>query len=103
MFTDKTSNIYKISVDDYNKLLKDNITKTYKHAPPKLEKSVNLESIDIVSNLELSDRIERLTREPVDITLKNHKESFPVNTPCRLINPCEREIGRTIKQLLEKK
>ena len=38
VFADKTSNIYKMSTGDYNKLPKDNITKTYKHAPPKLEK-----------------------------------------------------------------
>ena len=39
MFTDKISNIYKMPLEGYNKLLKVNITKTYKHAPPKLEAS----------------------------------------------------------------
>ena len=58
VFADKTSNIYKMCTGDYNKLLKDNITKTYKHAPPKLEKSINLEAKHIATNLKLDDRIE---------------------------------------------
>ena len=89
VFADKTSNIYKMCTGDYNKLLKDNITKTYKHAPPKLEKSINLEAKHIATNLKLDDRIERLARTPAYITLKDHKENFYVNTPCRLINPCK--------------
>ena len=102
VFADKTSNIYKMCAGDYNKLLKGNITKTYKHAPPKLEKSINLEAKHIATNLKLDDRIERLARTPAYITLKYHKENFHVNTPCRLINPCKSKIGKISKQLLEK-
>ena len=102
VFADKTSNIYKMCTGDYNKLLKDNTTKTYKHAPPKLEKSINLEAKHIATNLKLDDRIERLARTPAYITLKDHKENFHVNTPCRLFNPCKSEIGKVSKQLLEK-
>ena len=97
VFADKTSNIYKMSTGDYNKLLKDNITKTYKHAPPKFEKSINLEAKHLATNLELDDRIERLARTPANITLKDQKENFDVNTPCRLINPCKSEIGKISK------
>ena len=39
VFADKTSNSYEMPLEGYNKLLKENITKTYKHAPPKLEVS----------------------------------------------------------------
>ena len=51
VFADKTSNVYKMCTGDYQKLLKDNITKTYKHAPPKLEKSIILEAKHIATNL----------------------------------------------------
>ena len=37
IFADKTTNIYELSPDDHLKLLKDNITKTYKKAPTKLK------------------------------------------------------------------
>ena len=37
MLADKTSNICEMPLEEYNTLMKENITKTYKHAPPKLE------------------------------------------------------------------
>ena len=61
-----------------------------------------MEAKHIATNLKLDDRIERLARTPAYITLKDHKENFHVNTPCRLINPCKSEIGKISKQLLEK-
>ena len=39
----ETSNICEIPEQQHKKLLHDNVTKTYKKAPPKLETSVNLE------------------------------------------------------------
>ena len=38
IFPDKTSNIYKAAPLEYNKLLKDNITKSYKKSTDRLEK-----------------------------------------------------------------
>ena len=80
VFADKTSNIYEMPLEEHNKLLKENITKTYKHAPPKLEASINFEAKHIASKLALSDRIERLAKTPAFITLKDHKENFHAST-----------------------
>ena len=99
VFADKTSNIYEMPLEEYNKLLKENITKTYKHAPPMLEASINFEAKHIASKLALSDRIERLAKTPAYITLKDHKENFHASTPCRLINPCKSEIGKISKRI----
>ena len=41
---DKTTNIYKMDVDNYRKLLRDNITSTYKKADKSLTKKVNQEA-----------------------------------------------------------
>ena len=38
---DKTTNIYKMDVDNYRKLLRDNITSTYKKADKSLTKKIN--------------------------------------------------------------
>ena len=99
VFADKTSNIYEMPLEEYNKLLKENITKTYKHAPPKLEASINFEAKHIASKLALSDRIEHLAKTLAYITLKDHKENFHASTPCRLINPCKSEIGKISKRI----
>ena len=35
------------------------------------------------------------------MTIKDHKENFPNNINCRLINPAKTNIGKISKQLLE--
>ena len=77
------------------------ITRTYKHAPSKLETSINFETKHIASKLAFSDRMERLAKTPAYRILKDHKENFHASTPCRLINPCKSEIGKISKRLLE--
>ena len=47
IFADKTSNIYKASLREYNKLLTDNITKSYKKSTDRLEKAINMEAKNI--------------------------------------------------------
>ena len=41
-FADKTDNLYSLSKEDHNKLLMENVTKTYQKAPEKLMDSINL-------------------------------------------------------------
>ena len=97
---DKTNNIYKMTLEEENKLLNENITRTYKHIPPKLETSINFETKHIASKLALSDSTENLAKTPAYITLKDHKEKFIASTPCRLNNPCKNEMGKICKQIL---
>ena len=42
--TSYTTNMYELSATGYKKLLKDNITKTYKKATPRLKDIINLEA-----------------------------------------------------------
>ena len=76
VFGDKTNNIYKMTAQEHEKLLKENVTKAYKKAPPNVETAINLEAKCIATNLNLSEKIERLAQTPAYITLKNHKENF---------------------------
>ena len=66
-----------------SKLLKENVTKTYKKALKKLQKSINLEAKSMGTNLKLSDRIEKLNEAPAYMTLKDHKENFRSKPSCR--------------------
>ena len=75
-FADKTSYIYKAALQEYNKLSKDNITKSYKKSTDRLEKAINMEAKNIAKKIQLSDTIEFLTRAPAFITLKDHKDNF---------------------------
>ena len=35
--------MYELTPKDYKKLLKDNVTKTYRKTPPRMDKAINLE------------------------------------------------------------
>lgn len=102
VFADKTSNLYEVSKSEHEKLLKDNITKTYKKAPQKLEHSTNLEAKNIAKTLNLDDRIECLAKTEAFITLKDHKENFQNKLPCRLLVPSKSELGHVSKTYLDR-
>lgn len=82
MFSDKTSNIYKMNTKEYQKLLKENIIVTCKKAPIKLKKAANSEAKNITKKLELSERINYLLRSPAYITIKDHKDNFLSKATC---------------------
>ena len=102
VFADKTSNIYTMSPEQHNKLLKENVTKTYKKAPILLESSINLEAKNIAETYNVENRAESLANSLAFITLKDHKDNFHQKHPCRLINPCKSEIGIISKSILER-
>ena len=102
-FADKTANIYKLPPQDCKKLLHENITKSSKKSPTRLEKSISLEAKEIAAGIKIDNRIEYMARAPVYITLKDHKDNFRSAHPCRLINSCKSEIGKISKSILEKR
>ena len=64
--------------------------------------SINMEAKHCAKNLELSEKIEHLARNPTFITLKHHKENLNSILPCHLINPSKSELGKVSKQKLDK-
>ena len=101
LLADKTSNIYKVQPEYYNKLLLDNITKDYKQTSLSDINKVNNEAKEIATKLRLADRMETQSECQAYITLKDHKENFKNNPKCRLINPAKSDMGKISKQLLE--
>ena len=94
VFVDKSTNLYKMSGNEYKKLLNENITKTYR----KLDK----ESKSFAKSLSLEKKMECFADRHTFITLKDHKDNFRTNTKCRLINPSKNEMGIVSKKYLEK-
>ena len=93
--------LHLISPRTLRTLLKDNVTKTYKKAEPILETAINLEAQQIAKTYSIDKRAESLAYSPVFITLKDHKENLQQKLPCRLINPCNRNLGRISKSILQ--
>ena len=98
---DKTTNFYKVQPNEYEKLLRDSITKDYKKSPADLEKNIHAESKEIATNLEIEDRVYTTGKNEAFLTLKDHKPNFRNRPTCRLINPCKPEIGKVSKKMLE--
>ena len=101
VFADKTSNVYETTPEVYNKLLAENITKTYKIGNVNMTDNINEELRNITDHYSIGNRIDIMAQRNSYITVKDHKENFPSNVKCRLINPSKSEVGKVSKVLLD--
>ena len=81
-------------VDNYEKLVIENVTVNYKKAPVNTVGTINIEAKTIASKLELDDMIEIFSKCKAFINIKDHKLIFPNYIKCRLINAAKYEIGK---------
>ena len=100
---DKTTNLYSMDKDTYEKLLHENVTRAYEKADGNLVESINLEARKISAELELADRMEVFAQRDSYITLKDHKDNFVARPQCRLINPAKSDVGIVSRQILQAK
>ena len=98
---DKTSNVYEVSKETYQKYRHNNITTHYAKAEESTEKNINLEARQITERLKISDRVEPIAHQEAYVTIKDHKDGFPNSVKCRLINPAKSNIGKISKLILE--
>ena len=82
--------------------MRDNVTATYTKADDEVERRINIEAKELTEQLQISDRVEKITHKNAYITLKDHKPDFDTRTKCRLINPTKSNIGKISKQMIEK-
>ena len=99
---DRSRNIYLLSKAEYQKLLTENITKTYKMTNRRKVDDINNEARSIAKQLSIDDRIERVYENESYIIIKDHKEHLPNKISCRLINPSKSDIGKISKTILDK-
>ena len=99
---DKTSNMYMISKENYNKLLTNSITASYKKSDNNTKYDINNKGKEILKNHQILERMDINGENNCFITLKDHKENFLNNPTTRLINPAKNELGRISKVILEK-
>ena len=78
------------------------MTKNYRHAPDNTYAEINSKAKRIAKDLKIGDRIDIVAKVEAFITLKDHKERFPSDLPCCLINPAKLELGMVSKIILEK-
>ena len=84
------------------KLLNENITKSYKISKSNIVHDINEELRDISNHLSIGNRIDRMPKQNAFVTVKDHKENFPINLNCHLINPAKSELGKVSKIILDR-
>ena len=99
---DKTKNIYKITPQEYKKLLHDKITDTYKADNSHTETHINRDTGNIAKKLNIIDRMGKLDRKDAYITFKDHKNNFINKKQTRLINPTKSDLGLISKHIIKK-
>ena len=99
---EKSRNTYMLQQEEYTKLLKKNVTKTYKKSTRKKLFNINPTSKEITEKLPISNRINKMQEIEAYITIKDHKEDFPNKISCRFINPSKSSIGKISKMILDK-
>ena len=87
------------------KLLKDNISKTYKKMGHNIYNKINKEAKYIANNYGVSERVECLSKSNTFISLKDHEPNFSSNPKCRKyflqqLNSKVRDLS-SVKQLQE--
>ena len=96
--------VIEVSLEQHSKLLKENVTKNYKLAESGDYNDINMEARNVAEKLQpkLSTRMEPMAKREAYITMKDHKDNFENNLPCRLINLAKGETGMISKRILER-
>ena len=69
---DKTTNFYKMDTNTYNELLKKQINKDYKKTNMEVVREVTKQDKEIVTKLDIEDRVYSSTAKQAFISLKDH-------------------------------
>ena len=100
-FADKTSNMYRLTKEQYDKLIMNSIPSTYKKANSNIKKQINKVGKNLVRDKEVIKRMETNEESNSFITIKDYKENFDNHPTVRLINPAKNELGRISKLILD--
>ena len=100
-FPDKTNNMYRLRKDQYNTLLNNFITSTYKRSNSNIKKKINISGRNILKDKEVIQCMDINSEGNCFITLKDHRENFQNNPSVRLINPAKNELGRFSKFIIQ--
>ena len=101
-FSDKTTNIYRLTREKYDKVLSNSITATYKKTNNNIKKKITATGKQVLRNNKVSKRMQANVGNNCFISLKDHKENFQNNPTARLINPAKKELAKINKIILDK-
>ena len=98
---DKSRNIYKVPVKEYDLMLRNNVTQKYKVDDNNTEQLINKDILETTPKLKISGRVSKIAQKQCYILLKDTKEDFLNKKQARVINPAKSELGRVSKVFLQ--
>ena len=75
-FADKTRNIYRLTREEYEKILNDSIRATYKKASHNIKNKINTGGKQVLHNNKVLKRMQANAKNNCFISRKDHKENF---------------------------
>ena len=100
-FSDKTSNMYRLTKEQYDQLIMNSITSTYRKANSNIKKQINKARKNLMRDKEVIKQMETNEEGNSFITIKDHKENFDNHHTVQLINPAKNKLGRISKLILD--
>ena len=101
-FADKTSNLYKFKKQQYQKVLIELITTSYKKASDNIHNKINTDGQKLRKDKDILNWMLVNGKNECFITLKDRKRNFKNNPKKRMINSAKNEVGRISKNILDK-
>ena len=98
----KTSNIYKVLKEQYEKLVNNAITTSYEKISNKAQDQINNHGKNKLKDMEVIRRMLVDGKQKYFITSKDHNPNFQNNPIVRLLNPSKNELGRIRQTILDK-
>ena len=91
--SDKSNNIYQVSPHEYERILNDKITESYKLDHSDTVTQINWDTAKFAQKVNMIDRLGKLEEKSAYILFKDHKKNFPDKKQTRLINPTKSKLG----------
>ena len=85
-FADKTSNLYKLKKEQYNKMLNDSTTTTYKKASDSIHNKIDMDGKKLMKDKDILNQMLTIGKNECFISMKDHKTNFKNNPKVTLIN-----------------
>ena len=100
--SDKSNKTYQVSPHEYERILNDKITESYKLDHSDTITQINRDTAKFAQKVNMIDRVGKLEEKSAYILFKDHKKNFPDKKQTRLINPTKTELGFVSKDVIQK-
>ena len=81
--------------------MREAVTSHYVKTDTELETVINEKARNITDKIGISDSVEHIAHKEAYVTTKDHKDRFPKDIKCRLINSAKSNIGKISNMLLQ--